>query len=79
MIKSYKMVRASNFGEGNIFRTRPDRPRGPPDLSYEGHPAPSSGVKLPGRGIDLPLPSTAEVKEGIELYVYSPSGLHGLF
>jgi len=37
------------------------------------------GVKLPGSGFDLPLPSTAEVKEGIELYVYSPSGLHGLF
>jgi len=32
-----------------------------------------SGVKQPGRGVDHPL-FRAEVKEGIELYVYSPSG-----
>jgi len=79
MTKSYKMVRGSNFVKGKIFRTRPDRSGGPPNLLYEGYPASSSGVKLPGRGVDLPLPSTSEVKEGIELYVYSPSGLRGLF
>ena len=27
-----------------------------------------------GRGVDHPLPSSAEVKERVELYVYSPSG-----
>jgi hypothetical protein len=32
------------------------------------------GVKQPGRGVDHPPPSSAEVKEGIELYLYSPSG-----
>jgi len=27
-----------------------------------------------GRGVDHPLPSSAEVKERVELYLYSPSG-----
>jgi len=31
-----------------------------------------SGVKRPGRGVDHPLPSSAEVKERVELYLYSP-------
>ena len=31
-------------------------------------------VKRPGRGIDQPPSSSAEVKERIELYLYSPSG-----
>jgi len=32
------------------------------------------GVKRPGRGLDHPPPSSAEVKERIELYLYSTSG-----
>jgi len=32
------------------------------------------GVKRPGRGVDHPPPSNAEVKERVELYLYSPSG-----
>jgi len=32
------------------------------------------GVKRPGRAVDHPLPSSAEVKERVELYLYSPSG-----
>jgi len=32
------------------------------------------GVKGPGRGVDHPFPSGAEVKEREELYLYSPSG-----
>jgi len=32
------------------------------------------GVKWPGRGVDLSNPSSAEVKERIELHIYSPSG-----
>jgi len=31
-------------------------------------------VKRPGRGVDHPPPSIAEVKERVELYLYSPSG-----
>jgi hypothetical protein len=37
------------------------------------------GVKRPGRGVNHPPPSSAEVKESVELYLYSPLGLHGLF
>ena len=32
------------------------------------------GVKRPGRGVDHPPPSSAEVKERLELYLYSSSG-----
>jgi hypothetical protein len=32
------------------------------------------GVKRPGRGVDHPPPSSAEVKETAELYLYSTSG-----
>ena len=32
------------------------------------------GVKRPGRGADHPPPTSAEVKERVELYLYSPSG-----
>jgi hypothetical protein len=32
------------------------------------------GVKRPGCGVDHLPPFTAEIKEGIELYLYSPSG-----
>jgi len=33
-----------------------------------------SGVKRPGLGVDHPPPSSAEVKERVGLYLYSPSG-----
>jgi len=32
------------------------------------------GVKRPGRGVDHPSPPSAEVKERVQLYLYSPSG-----
>jgi hypothetical protein len=32
----------------------------------------SPGVKQPGRSINHSLPPTADVKERVELYVYSP-------
>jgi len=35
----------------------------------------SSGVKRPVRGVDHPPPSSDEVKERVELYLYSHSGL----
>jgi hypothetical protein len=31
------------------------------------------GLKRPGRGVDHPPPSSAEVKEKVKLYLYSPS------
>jgi hypothetical protein len=35
------------------------------------------GVKRPGRGVDQPPPSSAEVKERVELYLYPTSGPSG--
>jgi hypothetical protein len=53
----------------------------PVQIGPEAHPASCtmgtgsfSGVKRPGRGVDHPPPSSAEVKERVELYLYSPSG-----
>jgi hypothetical protein len=64
----------SNPGGGEIFRTRPDRPWGPPSLLYNGYRVSFPGVKLPGRGVDHPPSSSARVKERVELYLCSPSG-----
>jgi len=57
---------------GEIFRTRPDRPWGPPSLVYMSTRS-FPGVKRPGRGVDHPPPSGAEVKER-ELCHYTPFG-----
>ena len=35
----------------------------------------SPGIKLQGHGVDHPSSSSAEVKERLELYLYSPSGI----
>jgi len=67
-------VRGSNPGEGEIFRTRPDRPCVPPSLLYNGYRFSFQGVKQLGRGVNHPLPSSAEVKESADLYLYSPFG-----
>jgi hypothetical protein len=66
----------SNPGGGEIFRSRPDRPWGPPSLLYEynGYRVSFPGVKRPGRGVDHPPSSSARVKERVELYLCSPSG-----
>jgi hypothetical protein len=64
----------SNPGRSEIFRSRPDRPWGPPSLLYNGYRVSFLGVKRPGRGVDHPPPSSARVKERVELYLYSPSG-----
>jgi len=37
------------------------------------------GLKLPGRGVDHPPLSNAEVRERVELYLYPPVGLRDLF
>ena len=54
------MVRVSEPGRGEIFRTRTDRPWNP-----------SPG---PRRGVDHWSLSSAEVEERVELYPYSTSG-----
>ena len=59
---------------GEIFLTRPDWPWSLPNLLYNGY-----GVNFPGlsgRGVVLTTHprSSAEVKERVEMYLYSPSG-----
>jgi hypothetical protein len=68
-------ARGSNPSGGVIFRTRPDWPWGPPSPLYIGYPVPFPGIKRPGRGVDHPTLSSAQVNESVELYLYSPSGL----
>jgi hypothetical protein len=54
-------VRGSNPGGGEIFRTRPDWPWGPPSLLYEGYRVFPGGKTA---GADHPPPSSAEVAKG---------------
>ena len=46
---------------GEIFRTSPDRPSGPPSLLYNGYRVFPGGKVLPGRDADPSPPSSAEV------------------
>jgi hypothetical protein len=67
-------VRGSNPGGGEVFRTRPDRPCGPPSILYIGYRVSFPWVEQQGRGVVHPPPSRAEVKERVELYTYCHSG-----
>ena len=72
-----KPLRAGRSGDripvgGEIFHTCPDRPWGPP-ASYTKGTGSFPGVKRPRCGVDHPTPSSAEVKERVELYLYFPS------
>ena len=58
---------------GEIFRTRPDRPWDPPSLLYNGYRV-FPGGKAAGAWRWPPTQSSAEAKERVELYLYSPSG-----
>ena len=60
----------SRWGGGEIFRTCPDRPWGPPSLLYNGYRR-FPGVTWPGRGVDHPHPSSADIKERVELHFSS--------
>jgi len=64
-------VWGSNPGGGEIFCAYPDWPWGPPSPLYNGYRV-FHGGKAAGHGIDHPPPSSTEVKERVELYVYSP-------
>jgi hypothetical protein len=59
---------------GEIFPTRPDRPWCPPSLLYNGYRVSFPGGKRPGRGVGYRPPCSAEVKERVELYLFSRSG-----
>jgi len=50
-----------------IFFSHPRFSCGPPSLLHNGYRVSFPGVKRPGCAVDHPLPSSAEVKEGVEL------------
>ena len=58
---------------GRDFHVRPDGPWGPPSLLYNVHRVSFPGVKRPGRVVNHPPPSSAEVKGRVELYLYYSS------
>ena len=72
-------VRGSNPSGGEIFRTCPDRPWGPPTLLYNGHRVFPGGKERAGRDADPTPPSSAVGHERVELYLYSPYGPYGLY
>jgi len=63
----------SNPGGGESFRTRPDRPWGPPILLYNGYRV-FPGDKAAGAWPWPPSPSTAVVKERVGQHLYSSFG-----
>jgi len=63
---------------GEISLTLPDRTWSLPIFLYNGYRV-FPGSKAAGAWRWLPNPSNAEVKERVELYLYSPLGLRGLF
>jgi hypothetical protein len=72
-------VRGSNSGGGEIFRTYPDQPWGPPSLLYSGYRVFPGGKERPGRDADPSPTSSAAGHEKVELYLYSPYGPYGLY
>jgi hypothetical protein len=66
-------VRGSNTDGGDIFRTRPDQPRGPTSLLYNGYRVIPEG-KAAGEWRYHPPTTSTEVKERVGLYRYSTSG-----
>ena len=60
-------VRLSNPSGDEIIRIRPHRPWGPPRLLYNAYWASFPRVKWPGRGVNHPPSTSAEVKERVDL------------
>jgi hypothetical protein len=58
---------------GRVFPHRPDRPWGPPSLLYNEYRVFPVG-KAAGAWCWPPTSSNAEIKERVELYIYSSSG-----
>jgi hypothetical protein len=77
---SYTTMLTSRMGERDLVRSgdripvggdfpRPSRPSwGLPSLLYNEYRVTFPGVKRPGRGVDRPPPSSAEVNERVQLF-----------
>ena len=68
-------VLGSNPGGGARYSAPVQTGPGAHPVSYAMGTGSFLGVKRPGLGVDHPPSSSAEVKERVELYLYSPSGL----
>ena len=66
--------RGSNPGGGEIFRKLSDQPCDPIWSLYNWNRVFFPGVKRPGRGVNHSFPSSAEVKERVEVAPSPPSG-----
>ena len=67
-------VRGSNPVRGEIFCTRPDRPRVPPSHTHTLCSGSTAVVKWPWHDVGHPPTCSAEVKERVGPYIYSASG-----
>jgi len=66
--------RGSNPGGGEIFRTRPDQPWGPPGLLHNVYGVISGGKSARAWRWPPSLTSSAKAKERVEIYINSHSG-----
>ena len=57
-----------------IFSLRVQTDPGSNPASYTKRNGSFSGIKRPERGVDDPHPSNCEVKEGVEIHIYSLNG-----
>ena len=71
-------LRAGRSGDripvGAMFSAAVETDSGVHPTSYRMGTGSFPGVKRLGRGVDHPVPSSSEVKERVELYLYSPYG-----
>jgi hypothetical protein len=64
-------IRCSIPGGGESFLNRPEWLWGPHNLLYNTYRVPSPVTNRLGRGVNHPPPFSAEVKERVELYLFS--------
>ena len=71
------LLRAGRSGDRATMVVRfsaPGRPWGPTSPLYNGYRVSFPGVKRLGRGVDYPPPPSVDVKERVQLRLYTLSG-----